>query len=133
MSVLRSALGWGRRTADARMTDVVRIGLVGYADDPDPVTGEPVEVIRELRYEGKGRVAYPSYAVAESTPASQPIAQQDVVVSIPVGVAVVSDGDRVEVVSSSVDPNLVGRKFNVKGQPVAGQVTAYRIAVTEQS
>lgn len=133
MSVLGFTLGWGRRTAESIMAETVEIGLYGDADEPDPVTGNPVRELKELRYSGKARVKYPSYAVAESTPASQPVAQQDVVVSIPSGAAAVLDGDEVVVTASTYDPLLVGRRYKVKGQPAAGQTTAYRIAVVEQS
>lgn len=131
MSVLRSALGWGRRTAEARMTETVRIGM--WVDGHDPETGEAVGSLGVERYSGRARVAYPSYAVAEMSPRSQPLSQQDVVVSIPVGSAIVHEGDVIEVTSSAVDPNVVGRRFTVAGQPLAGQVTAYRIPVIEQT
>lgn len=133
-------LGWDvegallglRAQAESRMTETVLIGR--YVDgDPDPVTGKATKVLAEERYSGKGRVRYPSYAVSESSPKSQPVAQQDVVVSIPVGSGPVFEGDRVTVTGSTADANVVGRVFTVKGQPLAGQVTAYRIPVVEQT
>lgn len=131
MSVLKSALGWGRRVADSIMTETVEIGL--YGDGVDAETGEATRVLVESRYVGKARVKYPSYAVAEQSPASQPIAQQDVVVSIPSGSGPVFQGDEVHVTASDVDPRVVGRRFAVKGQPLAGQTTAYRIPTIEMT
>lgn len=134
-------LGWDvagalpdlRAQAESRMTETVLIGLWGDADEPDPVTGEAVRELKVERYRGKGRVRYPSYAVAESSPASQPVAQQDTVVSIPSGSGPVFDGDEVVVLASTSDSMVVGRRYVVKGQPPAGQTTAYRVSVVEQS
>lgn len=131
MSVLRSTLGWGRRVADGRMTETVQIGI--FVDGFDPETGESTRVLETERYSGPARVKYPSYAVAEQQSPSQPLDSQDVVVSIPVGLGPVFEGDLVLVTGSTVDTALVGREFSVKGQPVAGQVTAYRITVVEQT
>lgn len=132
-------LGWDvastlpalRAQAESRMTETVEIGL--YGDGVDPETNEATQVLVELRYVGKGRVRYPSYAVAVQAPATQPVAQQDVVVSIPSGAAPVMEGDTVLVTGSTADPLVVGRRFTVKGQPIAGQTTAYRISVVEQT
>lgn len=134
-------LGWDvaealprlRAQAESRMTETVLIGLWGDADEPDPVTGEAVRELKTERYRGRGRVRYPSYAVAESSPASQPVAQQDTVISIPSGSGPVFDGDEVHVLASTSDSMVVGRRFVVKGQPSAGQTTAYRVTVVEQS
>ena len=113
------------------MTETVEVGQFG--DGFDPATGESTLELVESRYVGKARVKYPSYAVAEQSPASQPIAQQDVVVSLPAGSGPVFEGDMVRVVASSADGSIVGRMFRVKGQPVGGQTTAYRLTVTETS
>lgn len=113
------------------MTETVLVGL--YADGDDPVSGEATRVLVEQRYEGKGRVRYPSYAVAEMSPRSQPLAQQDIVVSLPIGAGPVFDGDEITVLDSTADAAIVGRRFTVTGQPVAGQTTAYRVTVIEQT
>ena len=113
------------------MTETVQIGLWG--DGIDESTGEAVQVLVTERYSGKARVRYPSYATAALSPMTQPISSQDVVVSIPSGSGPVFEGDEVQVTASASDPMLVGRRFIVKGQPVAGQTTAYRITVVEQS
>lgn len=132
-------LGWDiaavlpelRAQAESRMTETVLVGK--FRDGSDPATGAATRVLVTERYSGKARVRYPSYAVAEMSPASQPVAQQDVIVSLPVGSGPVFEGDEVLVTASTVDPNVVGRRFRVKGQPAAGQTTAYRVPVIEQS
>lgn len=129
--VILAVLGMGRRAAEARMTETVLVGK--FRDGSDPDTGEATRVLVAERYSGKARVRYPSYAVAELSPASQPLAQQDVVVSLPIGSGPVFEGDEVVVTASTADSAVVGRRYTVKGQPAAGQTTAYRIPVIEQS
>jgi len=131
MSMLGGLLGMGRAHAEARMTETVTVAL--YGDSSDPKTGEAIRVVVEHRYTGKARVKYPSYAVAQMSPQTQPVAQQDVIVSLPIGAGPVFEGDEVVVTASTVDPAVVGRRFRVKGQPAAGQVTAYRVPVIEQT
>jgi hypothetical protein len=126
-----AALPHLRDQAESRMTETVEIGLWG--DGVDPETGEATQVLVESRYVGKGRVRYPSYAVAVQSPATEPVAQQDVVVSIPSGSGPVFEGDTVLVTASTSDAMVIGRRFTVKGQPLAGQTTAYRISVVEQT
>lgn len=120
-----------RAQAESRMTETVRIGR--EVDGFDPLTGDASVELDPIRYVGKGRVRFPSYAVEQASPVSQPVASQIVVVSIPVGVATVYKGDVVEVTASTADGGVIGRRFTVTGQPLVGQVTAYRIPVKERS
>lgn len=115
--------------AVSRMTETVQIGL--FEDGVDPVTNAATRVLAEERYSGIGRVRYPSYAVAEMSPASQPVTAQDIVVLLPHGSGPVFEGDEIVVIASTADDQLVGRRYIVVGRPVAGQTTAYRVTVTE--
>ena len=127
---IAAALPGLRAQAESRMSETVLVGIFRDGSDAD---GNATRVLVTERYSGKARVRYPSYAVSELSPASQPLAQQDVIVSIPVGSGPVFEGDEVLVTGSTADPNVIGRRFRVKGQPAAGQTTAYRIPVIEQS
>ena len=118
----------GRELEETRMTETVQIGEFRDGVDGD---GRATRVLRTARYEGKAHVKYPSYAVARQNAPAQPIAQQDVVVKLPYGSGPVFDGDEVLVTASAADGQLVGRRFVVKGVPVTGQTTAYRITVTD--
>ena len=132
-------LGWDvanalpglRVEAESRMTETVQIGI--WADGTDEATGKATRVIVDERYSGMARVRYPSYAAAALSPSTQPISSQDVVISIPVGAAEVFEGDEILVTGSTSDGAVVGRWYTVKGRPLAGQTTAYRITVTEQT
>jgi hypothetical protein len=116
----------------------------------DEETGNPVESFSAV-YEGPARVKYTNTAVATDDSSSQVFTSQSIVVSIPVQPATLHAGDgtdpgdgvvpnvnlvlpggtAVEVLSSTSDPGLVGRKYTTDGVPDMGQVTAHRYSVTE--
>lgn len=131
MSLLKNALGMGRNMADARMTEMVTIGL--FEDRTDPVTLNPIRVLVEERYSGKARVKYPSGAVSNRSEPSQVVAEQDVMLSIPTGSPAAFEGDEVRVDASTADPSLVGRAYGIKGRPQAGQTTSHRYPLKELS
>ena len=118
--------------ANGTMTETVRAGRV--TDATDPVTGDPVQTVAEpFIYEGRARVKYPATAVSESSGTGQVVAEQSVIVKLPVGSPVVPEGSAFVVLTSDVDESLVGRTYQVEGAPAAGMVTAHRYPVTELS
>lgn len=130
-AVLSGILRMGRARAMSIMTETVVIGL--YKDGTDPVTGDATRVLKEKRYEGIGRVKYPTLNVSTADAPGQTVSAQDITVSIPSESPLCFEGDEVEVIASSSDPTLVGRHYAVKGAPQAGQTTAARYPVTQLS
>ena len=132
MHDLAAALPFLRSQAESTFTEKVRAGRV--TDATDPVTGDPVQTVAEpFVYEGRARVKYPGTAVSESSGTGQVVAEQSVIVKLPVGSPVVPEGSAFVVLTSDVDESLVGRTYQVEGAPAAGMVTAHRYPVTELS
>lgn len=148
---LAAALPFFRAQAESRMSETIRAGV--HTDGVDGNGDATYVLVGDYVYEGPARVKYPGNAVRSAVAAGQVVAQQDVVVSIPVqypslfpgedvlpgdevtpSVAVIlHEGITIEVVSSTSDPLLVGRFYQVSGAPDMGQVTATRYRVTELS
>lgn len=125
---IAGALPGLRAEAESRMAETVTVGL--FADGTDPVTLEPTRVLVEARYSGKGRLRWGSREVSNSDGPSMPVAVQEPYLSVPFGTARLIVDDEVHC-TASTDPLLVGRKFRVSGNPVAGAVTAYRYPLEE--
>ena len=117
-----------RAEAESRMTDTVEAGL--YRDGTDPTTGDPTRTLVLERYAGKGRIRWGSREVANSVTVSMPAGVQEPYLSVPFGSPRIPVGDEVRCVASE-DPILPGRVFRVAGNPVSGQVTAYRYPLEE--
>jgi hypothetical protein len=95
----------------------------------DESTGKYPDAITS-HYSGAGRIKYPTLTVSEKTPVGQTLAAQDVTLHLPVGLASqVRVDDVVKVTGSTVDPDLIGRVFRIKGLAQAGQVSAHRFPV----
>ena len=134
MSILGGALAMGQAQANARMTESVTVGIMVKSETIDESTGQYPQVF-ESHYAGpngdhRARVKFPTLTVSERTPGGQTIAVQDVMLSLPVGFSsAVRIDDIVTVTSSTVDPDLVGRTFRIKGDAQSGQVSAHRFPV----
>lgn len=120
-----------RREAERRMRDGVTVGRFEMERPPGSLDQELV--LKETFYTGKARVKFPSAAAWNLVPAGQQLAQTNIVVSLPSGSPPVPTGALVRVDSSGDDEALVGRMFRVKGPAQAGQTTAHRYPVTEES
>lgn len=92
---------------------------------------QPVEELTVTHYEGAATISYPSLAVDEMNPASQSAATADIVIKVPVSAPIIPKMSIVTVTDSKADPQLVGRRFRVKGSPQSGQVTSHRYPVEE--
>lgn len=131
MSFLRGSLGMGRSMAESRMTETVTVGryeMIRPAGSLDPVL-----TLVQTYYSGKARVKFPSASATSKEPAGQQIAETSIVVSIPSGSASVPTGAMIRVTASATDAALVGRVFRVEGPAQAGQTTAHRYPVVEES
>lgn len=129
MSLLHTALAYGRKHARARFTETVTVGTYEMTTGSD---GNPVRtLVGELAYSGPGQVKYPSAVVTTSDQVG-PVAAQDIIVKLPSG-TVVHEGQEVDVTASTVDASLVGARYRVKGAAQKGQTTAARYPVVELS
>lgn len=132
MSLLAGVLGFARQVSSLRDTEVVRVGV--FMDTTDPVTLRPVRALVEAHYEGAGHLTYPTENVSERVAAGQQVGVQAPILKIPVGAGpLIREGDEVEVVSSTVDDTLVGRRYLIDGWPQSGQVSAHRYPLKETS
>lgn len=124
---LAEALPALQAEANSRMTDTVRAGLTEDGTDDD---GNATTVMTTTRYTGPGRVRWGSRDVANAESPGMPTAVQELYLGIPFGSPRVFVGDTV-IVTSSLDPLLVGRTFRVTGNAAAGQVSHYRYPLEE--
>lgn len=129
--MIGGVLGMGRRMAEARMTESVTVGR--YERVRSPGGFDPVLTLVETYYAGRARVKFPSASADDKAPAGQQLAETRIVVSLPAGAALIPTGAFVRVDASPVDASLTGRMFRVDGPGQAGQTTAHRYPVTEES
>jgi hypothetical protein len=120
----------GRQFALARMTETVVAGRFRRRTN---ASGAAERTLETERYTGVAQVAYPSMVVTGSEAASQEVAAQSLVVKLPVGAALLHEGDEIEVQASTADSALIGRVYRVKGSPQSGQVTSHRYPVEQLS
>ena len=121
-----SAVAAGRRAANARMSESVTVTTTAPGTTMDESTGTYPDTITS-HYAGIARIKYPTLTVSEKTPAGQTLAAQEVTLHLPVGLASqVGVDDVVTVTGSTVDLDLIGRTFRIKGLAQAGQVSAHR-------
>lgn len=128
MSVLLGALAVGRKHAEARMTETVRIGTIVTDEEPD-ANFDPVRYF-ESAYSGPARLKFVTQTISERDAGTQQVALQISELHLPSGTEVFTDMFAV-VDASTADPGLVGRVFRIKGLAHAGQTTAARYPVEE--
>ncbi len=131
MSMLGTALGMGRRAANARMTETVTVGR--WTETRTTGSLDPTKTLAETYYSGAARVKFPAASAVVRAPAGQQVVETNIVLSLPSGSAAVPTGALVKVTASTVDGSLVGRFFRVDGPAQAGQTTAHRYPVVEES
>lgn len=133
---ITSAAAAGRRAAEARMTDTVRLYRQA-ADLFDRETGETVPGPQTTLYTGRARVK-PAPAVPEDTEAGErEITRRRYVVHLPwttpiPGGARILPGDRIEITTSR-DARLVGLTLWVLDGEYGDQTTAWRISTEDRS
>lgn len=121
----------GRKRARERMSESVTVGRFEWVRPPGSL--ENVFTLVESFYSGPARVKFPSAAAQVKSPGGSQVAETNVVVSLPASSRVMPTGVVVRVDSSVADPALVGRFFRVDGPAQAGQTTAHRYPVVEES
>jgi len=137
MSLLDSTLAAGRREAEARMRDTVRL-YTQAADGFDRATGATTPGAQTMLYTGKARVK----AIAASTGQETEAGEREVVlreyeVSLPwaaplAGGTRVLPGARIQV-TASADTRMVGLVLWVTGATFSDQSTAWRIRTEDRS
>lgn len=117
----------GRKMAEGRMTETVRVGVLteGTDDNLDPHNTFDVE------YTGMARVSWNTYTVQQTTPGDQVVALTTPILSLPSGTLGITVDMRAVVDASTADTSLVGRTFRIKGLPQSGQTTALRFPLEE--
>ena len=113
------------------MSDAVTVGR--FERERLPGSLDTFLKLEEVFYAGKARIKFPSASAFVTSPAGQQIAQTNIVLSVPSGSPAIPTGSLVFVDGSKSDPALPGRFFRVKGPAQAGQTTAHRYPVVEES
>lgn len=113
------------------MRDTCAVGIT-TSGELDPVTLEPTTEFTE-HYAGKCRISSASNAVSEKNAAGQQIADQALVLNVPVeaGAAIVTN-DSVTITAIdavSGNPAMLGRKFRIAGLASESQATAARFSL----
>ena len=137
MTSLDAVLAAGRRAAEARMRDTVRL-YSQAADGFDRTTGAATPGAQTTLYSGKARVK----AIAQSTGEETTAGERELVLreyevqlpwstSLPAGARALP-GMRVEV-TASPDARMVGLILWVTGAAFTDQATAWRIRTEDRS
>lgn len=101
-----------------------------FTEATDPTTLLPIRTIGDPHYSGPFKLRDPSGDVSERTAASQQVAAQGMVLSLPVvESASVEVGDLVVIDTNPRDPALVGAEFRVAGIHASSDSTARRVRV----
>lgn len=132
---MRGLVERGRAKAETLMRDTCRVTAPGPGDPVrNPDTGEVTYPDGPTVYEGPCRVRAENAVVAEAEAGERTVGVVRWTVSIPVihptwDTSKVGRGHTVEVLTSELDPGLVGRKFTVSAGFVGSQNTARRLPV----
>ena len=129
--MISGVLGMGRRMAEFRMTETVTVGLFEWVRPPGSL--DQVLTLVETFYAGPARVKYPSASASTKNPVGQQLVETSIVLSLPAAADVVPTGAVCRVDSSGSDVALLGRKCRVDGPAQAGQTTAHRYPVVQES
>lgn len=137
MSLLDATLAAGRREAEARMRDTIRL----YSQAPDGfdrTTGNSTPGAQTTLYTGKARVKAIAAATGEETEADErELVLREYEVSVPWSTTLpngvrVLPGMRIEVTASE-DARMVGLTLWVTGASFSDQSTAWRIRTEDRA
>jgi hypothetical protein len=137
MSLLDDTLAAGRREAEARMRDTVRL-YTQAADGFDRPSGTTTAGAQTTLYAGKARVKAIAASTGEETAAGErELVLREYEVHLPWSTplpdgARVLPGTRVEV-TASLDPRMAGLVLWVTGVSFSDQSTAWRIRTEDRS
>lgn len=126
-----SVLADGREFVEEGFTETVTFFYTEPGEIPEGDIN-PVDVEIAVHSDVPALVKYPSLNVSPRESAGQMLGVQDITVKVAVASTPgVHEGHFCRVISSTVDPTLVGRKFRVSGWPQSGQVTSHRYPLEE--
>lgn len=128
---IAQALPGLRAEAESRMSETVTVGR--WENTRPHGQLDPVATLVETYYSGIARVKFPYATSLSKVPAGQQLVETSIILSLPAESVTVPTGAIVRVDSSSFDATLVGRMLRVDGQAQAGQTTAHRYPVVEES
>lgn len=120
----------GRSFQEASFTETVKVGPLVPFQNPD--TFETEYTVRADQA-GPALVKYPTLTVSERDIPGSRVAIGDVVVKRPISAPVSPVGHWFEVIASSSDPSLIGRRYRIKSAPQSGQVSSHRYPVAEDN
>ncbi len=122
----------GRSAAEARMTDACSIAHPGAAATFDPVTGTYTDPTATVFYTGPCEVQVSDGLTAQEGEAGgAELTVLRLMVKVPVEVTGVVVDDVVTITASLLDPDLVGRVFQVVAGHAKSFLTARRLQVEE--
>jgi hypothetical protein len=129
---LDTALSNARALAEALMMSACTIREPGGEAVTDPDTGEVTFPDGATVYSGKCRIRQPGNWGTLAEAGGEQIAPGSYQISVPFAASTVERG-HVVTVDASTDPQLVGRKFEVRFTPVMGDISARRLICEEAS
>jgi hypothetical protein len=127
---ITTALPELRAHAESMMTDTVRLEHVTGQSVPDPVTLE-VHDLYATDYEGPGRVQRRAIQPSEHVVGEVEFGTEAAIIQLPISVTVAAARQRVTVVSSLLDPAMVGAHFTVIGVEMKSHATMRRLFCEE--
>lgn len=128
MSMLGTALGMGRRMAEARMGDTITVTR-GGGDWLNRETDEYEHVEPVTVYAGSARIRHASGKPGDVEAGSQLLAVGTIELHVPVGTATFLPDDLATVTGCPTRPDQVGREFTVTAPFDGSQTTAVRYQV----
>ena len=120
----------GRKFNEDLMSETIIVGPLIEAEDP--VSLEMVKTIQEDQF-GAASVKYPTLTVSERELPGAQVGIGDLLIKRPSSTPVSPVGHWFEVVASTVDESLVGRRYRIKAAPQAGRTTSHRYPVVEEN
>lgn len=126
-----SILDRGRGAAERAMADTCVIRRPSGSGTTNPVTGVPSQTYTTL-YTGSCRMQQSSPGGQRVDVGEDSVLLQPFVLSVPIAVTGIRPGDQATV-TTSLDPDLVGRVFLVKAVTHKTNATARRLGVEERT
>lgn len=135
-----SVLAAGQRFAAATLTDICTVNKVRWVTD-DTTLATTMEIVEQHYPDpaddtaiGICKVEFGKPRVTEPTPGDQPIAVENGTLHLPVATSgSVATDDVVIMISSDLNPTMVGRTFRIKGLFDQSYATAHRFPIQEES
>lgn len=122
-------LRFGRKAAEARMTDTCDIGYETKSEKVNPATGKH-DTEFTATYSGVCRFKAGNTAAGEIDAQGQLLVEQDQSLSLPIATSTaVRKNMVVRITSSKTDPGLPGTRARIKAPAVGSDLTARRFSL----